>query len=334
MNKLPLILIFISFLNAAQFSGLLIDEASGRGLDAKLWINGQETPLAADGRYEAEIENRQPNHYLVRTRDSGNYLFISDREDFNLQLRTGRPGARGTYSRSVDIDLILLDSGERVEEADVFIYTVRPEIKKTYIAGNTVRAYNRGRAQFRYLQAAEVMHALVSRNGELYVQRLENIVPGKMHSQTLELSEFRQMDGLSGVGYEDSEGFWQKMTVPEAAGYYLAPNARPVFSKGDQDGVMFYFGADPEFPADPDYYNLWELIYYSGAEGWLTVYTDWGKDGVDLSGYGQYELAAAKGYHVNGVELGNFSLGQLKSAREMYEWTGGAGESGTDDEED
>jgi hypothetical protein len=80
--------------------------------------------------------------------------------------------------------------------------------------------------------------------------------------------------------------------------------------------TLLYAGREPRFPDGLDYYNLWELMY-AGEGGILTVYTDVRRADIEAGQYGEYELKAVKGYHVEGLSLRDFSPTKLK---EYTEW--------------
>ncbi|GBR76174.1 hypothetical protein NO2_0770, partial [Candidatus Termititenax persephonae] len=114
---------------AAQFSGLILDEADGRGLSAELWINARQVPIAADGRYQAEIDTRQPNHYWLKTKNDV-YLFVTNRVQLNLQLAAAEHWPGRQNRTWADLDITLWDAGQLVEKADVTIYAVLAEVNK------------------------------------------------------------------------------------------------------------------------------------------------------------------------------------------------------------
>lgn len=310
----------IAYLNAAQFAGLIIDSATGKGLDAELSINGQKVSIDDRGRYQAEVPEQKQNEYLLNITNGGYYLFVTRRNHLNLQMSVDKEIiAERQDSKFMHIDITLQDNGIIVPKADVFIYAVREKPNRAYIAAeNKLRDYNHGQVKFNYLQYADNIYILVSRNSELYIQKLENIVPEKIHGLSIDLVKFKKLDNnFAGVAYQTKDKAIQIAGIPTANNYYVSQNVLPVFKKNFNEYTMLYLGNEPKFPEDLNYYNVRELIY-AGDNGLLTVYTDIKTESIDVSRYGKYELIAVRGYQQKRFNFRNFSPAKLKDFTEAF----------------
>ncbi|GBR77284.1 hypothetical protein NO2_1689, partial [Candidatus Termititenax persephonae] len=187
-------------------------------------------------------------------------------------------------------------------------------------AAQQVRDYNSGKARFRKLEPTDTMYALVSRNNGLYIQRLENIVPGRIQGVDIDLSRFARLSGQPlGVAYQNKKQETQIVALPVADNYYVTQNVQPVFAQPLGKYTLLSVGLEPKFPDSLAYYNLRELIY-ANPDGRLIVYTDLEIEEVNLADYGQYELRSVRGWHMPEIAWQNFSPSRLKGAGEMFFW--------------
>ncbi|GBR72686.1 hypothetical protein NO1_0184 [Candidatus Termititenax aidoneus] len=333
MRKKIILLALLSWsiLAAEQFSGRVAVQNTGRiavqnsgrtaaqdAAQIDLTINGVKAPIDAQGRYQLETGAASPNHYLLKLNAQDAYLFVTKRAVLNIQLSAREPES---YAKPAPAGLYitLRNEAEIVEKADITLCTVFPETAEVIVLGREVRDYTRGRADFQQLRPSEEMYLAVSRNKTLYIQKLENIVSGKVTELNIDLAQFSKAEPFNGVAYADRQGFRHILPVSSAEDYFVTGSILPVSSRTLDKYTLLYFGAAPKFPDDLAYYNLRELIYAS-RDGYLTVYTDLDTALLDFTTYGELELLQERGYHLPHFSFRNFSPARLKRVKEMYVW--------------
>lgn len=305
---------------AEQFSGLLINETTGQALQpAGFSINGQSVQVDAQGQYQAELSAAELNYYLVQLQNGPNYLCVTKRNRLNLQV-PGQVRERAKRSKlTAEVNLRVLEAGQIVPRADVFIYSVFEDIHKNIALLREVRDYNQGRAEYKFIQPTPVMYTVISRNNDLYIQELTGLVPGKIQEVSVELTQFVKAKPLVGVAYRARTGALEILSLPTANNYYVAENILPVHSKTLEDYKLFAIGPAPEFPADLNYYNLREFVYKTN-NGIMHVYTDLNLTTIDMSRYGAFQLLWFKGYHFAELDFSNFTPSLVKDSRAFLVW--------------
>lgn len=315
MRKLLLVLVF-SFVFAEQFSGIIINEVNGQPMQNYTFaINGQNVVTDEKGSYQAEIIAALPNQYFLKFAGINDQLFVTNRNKLNLQLPIVKKEKPAVSELLIDLKINILENGKGIKTAEVNLYPVYG-IGRTIPLQREVKDYEHSMAVFKYLQPTNVMYLTVSINNALYIQRLENIIPGKDEDMTIDLAAFTKMDSLYGVAYKNNENYLEILALPTANSYYIEDNVLPVTSRLLGDNQQFHLGKVSTFPESLDYYNLREFIFRKAGK-YLTVYSDLKTDSIDVAQYGEYILVSAKGYHINDLDFSNFTPSILKDVEDI-----------------
>jgi hypothetical protein len=319
VKKIILFLLLCTLALAEQFSGRIIDTVGQPWPSVELTINGQKTAVDAQGYYRLETPAAVSGNYYFLKIGERNYLFVARNAHLNLQLAAENESASRSEVEPANLYFTILDNGQSVEKADVTLYMVDAKTGRSSAWLMLLRDYERGQVVYQGVPPLRALYLTVSRNSALYTQRVANVLPGQSKEIEIDLARFQPADGSSGVGYRDAERYWQMLPLPTANSYYVGDRTMPATARELAEYKLLYFGPEPRFPENLDYYNLKELTC-AADYGQLTVYTDLPLADLDLSGYGDPQIIFSKGYRVNNTGFANFSLSGLQRSREVFFW--------------